>query len=243
MPDNGGLNWKTWRWETIGSYALLGVVLIAAALYLGQEFAENVTAFENWLAGQGPWVLIMALALYALCAAIFIPDTLLGLVAGASFGFTWGLIIAVLGSLIAATVEYLLSRHLLKPMIDRHLASKPDMQAIQKAVKTQEFKLQFLIRLTPLNRALTSYVLGASGVRFSGFIAAAAGFLPHLLLEVYSGYASKHLVMVSTQTRGVVVFHDVLLVVGLLVTMVVIYLVSRIAKRAVESAVENLSKE
>ena len=25
MPDNSSLNWKTWRWETIGSYALLAV--------------------------------------------------------------------------------------------------------------------------------------------------------------------------------------------------------------------------
>jgi uncharacterized membrane protein YdjX (TVP38/TMEM64 family) len=238
-PANKGLNWKTWRWETIGSYALVGAVLIVAVIVLGEAFKDNVTSFENWLAGHGYRALIIAVVLYAVFAALFVPDTLLGLVAGASFGFTRGIIIAIVASLIAAIVEYLLARRLLKPLIDRHLGSRPSMKALQAAVKTQEFKLQFLIRLTPINRAVTSYVLGASGVRFSGFIAAAAGFLPHLCLEVYFGYASKHLAVISGQTRDAVVLHDVLLVSGLLITIVVIFLISRTAKKAVESALEH----
>jgi uncharacterized membrane protein YdjX (TVP38/TMEM64 family) len=239
MPEDKSLNWRTWRWETIGSYVLLAVILVAAVVFLGDELEDHVRSFEGWLAGLGPWALVMAVVLYAVFAAVFVPDTLLGLVAGATFGFTHGLIVALLGSLMAAIAEYLLSRRLLKPFIDRRLASKPDMQAIQAAVKTQELKLEFMIRLTPINRALTSYVLGASGVKFPGFMAALAGFLPHLCLEVYAGYAGKHLAVVTAQARSTAVLHDVLLVAGLLVTIAVIYQVSRIAKKAVDSAVES----
>jgi len=174
MPDDNSLNWRTWRWETIGSYALLAVVLVAAILLLGDELEDHVKSFESWLAGLGPGALVMAVVLYAACAVVFIPDTLLGLAAGATFGFTHGLLVALLGSVLAAIAEYSLSLRLLKPLIDRRLARKPDLQAIQAAVKTQEFKLQFLIRMTPINRSLTSYLLGASGVRFQGFIVAAA---------------------------------------------------------------------
>jgi len=238
MPDDNGLNWRTWRWETIGSYALLAVLLLAAILFLGDELEDHVKSFEAWLTGLGPWALVMAIVLYAACATIFIPDTLLGLFAGATFGFTNGLIVALLGSLLAAIAEYLLSRRLLKPLIDKRLARRPDLQAIQAAVKTQEFKLQLLIRMTPFNRSLTSYLLGATGVRFAGFIAALTGFLPHLFLEVYAGYAGKHLALASTQAHKAAVLHDVMLAAGLLVAVAVIYKISRIAKRAVDSAID-----
>ena len=138
-PDKrrgSGLNWKLWRWETIGSYLLIGIVLVVAVILLGEELEHHVTALENWLAGQGSLALVIAVLLYALCAVIFVPDTLLGLVAGATFGFTRGFAIALLGSLLAASVEYLLALRLLKPLIDRRLASKPAMQALQKAVES-----------------------------------------------------------------------------------------------------------
>jgi len=240
MPEDNRLNWKTWRWETVGSYVLLALALAAAILFLGDELEDHVRSFEGWLSGLGPWALVLAVALYAAFAIVFVPDTLLSLVAGASFGIVHGLVVAALGSLLASVAEYLLSRRLLKPAIDRRLSRRPDIQAIQAAVKTQELKLQFLIRMTPINRSLTSYVLGASGVKFPGFVAALAGFLPHLCLEVYAGYAGKHLAVASTRAHGAEVLHDVLLAAGLLVTVAVIYLVSRIAKRAVDNAVNEL---
>jgi len=240
MPADNRLNWKTWRWETIGSYVLLAVVLATAILLLGDEFEDHVRSFEGWLAELGAWALVLAVVLYAVCAVVFIPDTLLGLIAGATFGFAHGLIVALLGSLLAAIAEYLLSMRLLKPFIDRRLASKPGMQAIRAAVTAQEIKLQFLIRMTPINRSLTSYLLGASGVRFPGFVIALAGFLPHLCLEVYSGYAGKQIAVVTTRAHGAAVLHDLLLVTGLLVTIAVIYMISRAAKKAVASALENL---
>jgi len=243
MPEDGRLNWRAWRWETIGSYVLLAVVLAAAILFLGDELEDHVRSFEGWLNGLGPWALVMAVLLYAACAVVFIPDTLLGLVAGAAFGFSQGILVAALGSLLAAIAEYLLSLRLLKPFIDRRLAGNPDMQAIQAAVKKQELKLQLLIRMTPVNRSLTSYALGASGVRFPGFIIALAGFLPHLCLEVYAGFAGKHLAVVTARARSAAIMHDVLLVAGLLVTLAVIFWITRIAKNAVDSAIEHLPKD
>ena len=37
-------------------------------------------------------------------------------------------------------------------------------------MRYDEFHLQFLLRLTPLNPATLSYLLGAAGVRFWGFL-------------------------------------------------------------------------
>ena len=65
------------------------------------------------------------------------------------------------------------------------------------AVARSELKINMLLRLTPLNPATVSYILGATGVRFPGFLLACLALTPHLLIEVYFGFAGKHLARIS----------------------------------------------
>ena len=153
--------------------------------------------------------------LYAVIGSIFVPDILLGIAAGTSFGFARGLAAVAAGSVAGATLQYALSRRLFKPAIDRFLLSRPALAAVQVAVRQREFTLQLLLRLTPLNRALTSYVLGATGVGFVRFAVACVALLPSLCLEVYVGYAGKHLARMTGQPGHAVALHDVALIAGL----------------------------
>ncbi len=140
------------------------------------------------------------------------------------------------GTIAGSALQYTLSRHLLKPRIDRFLASRPALVAIQSAVLGEEFRLQLLIRLTPINRALTGYMLGAAGVGFPRFIAASFAALPYLCIEVYAGYAGRHLMKASGQPQDALSRHDLpmLLTMGLAITAMV--LIARIARRAIEAA-------
>lgn len=124
----------------------------------------------------------------------------------------------------------------MKPAVDSFLVSRPALTAVQAAVRQQEFKLQLLIRLTPLNRALTSYVLGATGVGFARFAAACVALLPSLCLEVYVGYAGKHLARMTSQSGHTVALHDAVLIAGLFMAIAAMVVVSRTARRALEAA-------
>lgn len=228
--------WRAGRIEIVLTYGLVGGAAIVAVVVLGEEAGRHIGAFEGWVASLGPWALVVALLLFALCSTVFVPDTLLGIFAGASFGFGQGLLVAAGGSLAGATLQYTLSRWLFKPAIDRALASRPSLAAIQVAVRRQEFKLQLLIRLTPINRALTSYVLGAAGVSFPRFLVACIALTPHLCLEVYFGYAGRHLAITTSQPAHAVLLHDVAMVAGLVVAVAVMVVVSRTARKAVDTA-------
>ena len=235
--------WKTSAIKKISTYAVAALALLIAIVILGDEFGRHIKAMEEWVEGMGPWSIVVFVLLYAALNSVFFPDALLGIFAGASFGFTKGLVIVACGSLIGAVLQYFLSRHLLKPIIDRVIVSRPTMAAIQTAVLQQELRLQLLIRLTPLNRAMTSYVLGAAGVGFSRFVAACVAILPNLCLEVYFGIAGKHLGNVAGQPDHTAVLHDVFLVAGLVVAITVMVLVSRAARRAVEVATRSFTPE
>ena len=70
------------------------------------------------------------------------------------------------------------------------------------------------------------------------FVAACVGFLPTLCLEVYFGYAGKQMVGVSSQPGHEAALHDVVMVAGLVVAIIVMVLISRMARRAVEAVAE-----
>ncbi|MBN2808536.1 MAG: TVP38/TMEM64 family protein [Deltaproteobacteria bacterium] len=231
--------WQSASHQKIFYYIVAGTTLLITVVVLGDEVHRHIRVFEEWIEGMGPWAPVFFVLFYALLNSIFFPDTLLGIVAGVTFGFTEGLAVVTGGSLAGAVLQYLLSRHLLRPVIDRLLRAKPTLAAMQTAVLEQEFKLQLLIRLTPLNRALTSYVLGAAGVGFSRFVGACVAILPNLCLEVYFGIAGKHLAKVSGRHDPAALLHAVVMAVGLGIGITVMVLVSRAARRAVEIATKS----
>jgi uncharacterized membrane protein YdjX (TVP38/TMEM64 family) len=230
--------WTLSRVATVSLYIVIAVLMAFGVFVLGEDIMRHVEDIENWIKHLGPWAFLIFVVLYALLSTLFVPDTLLGIAAGTMFGFRLGLLAAVLGSLLGAILQYALAHRLLRPTVTRFIRSKPALVALQAAVLQQEFRLQFLIRLTPLNRTLTNYMLGAAGVGFLRFVAACVGFLPTLCLEVYFGYAGKQMVGVSSQPGHEAALHDVVMVAGLVVAIIVMVLISRMARRAVEAVAE-----
>jgi len=234
-PVDASRAWRRTQTRTIAVYALAGATLLASVLYFGHEIGRHIDGVEAWVAEKGPWALVVFAAAYALLGSVFVPDALLGIVAGSAFGFRSGLAAVAAGTLGAAVLQYVVGRWLLNRRVTRVLGSRPSLAAVLRAVREDELRLQVLIRLTPLNRALTSYALGAIGVGFGRFVMACVALVPSLTLEVYVGYAAKHLARVAGQPERTVELRDGALLLGLALTAAVVALVSRAARRAVES--------
>jgi uncharacterized membrane protein YdjX (TVP38/TMEM64 family) len=147
------------------------------------------------------------------------------------------------GNLMAAAIQFGLARKLLRKRIDRTLAARPSLAAIQRAVKGDDFRLQVLLRLTPLNPASVNYLLGAAGVRFSRFLLACLALTPHLLLEVYFGHAGKHAARLAGSEGRTAHLHDLVIFGGLAVCVVVMVFVSRLARKALSQAVAETGTE
>ena len=99
-----------------------------------------------------------------------------------------------------------------------------------------DVRLQALVRLTPLNPALLNYVSGAASVRFRGFLLASLAVLPHQAVEVYFGYAVRHVTTAARRTGSAVYLHDALVVGGLIACIVVLALVAHWARKAAQRA-------
>lgn len=229
--------WGRVRLRALFSYAVFGALLVAAILVIGGEIDHHIDAIEAWLREIRPWGALAYLALFVVLTSLFVPSTVLALIGGALFGLGWGTLAVVIGALGASSLQYVVSRRLLRDRIVRKLSTKPSLLAIQRAVDRHELRLQVLLRLTPLSPAVGSYLLGAAGVRFSGFFIACFALIPGLFLEVYFGHAGKHLTRMASRDEPSVLTHDVVIVGGLIVGIVVMVLVSRMARKAVQAAV------
>jgi len=224
-----------WR-RTIVPYVLAAVAVVVAIVVLGREIHEHLRAMENWIAGLGIWGPIAFVALIVVATSLLVPDTALAIAAGALFGFVVGGIVVVVGGLLAAMVQYALARRLLRGAIQRETARRASLRSIVEAVRRREIGIQVLVRLTPLGPAMVSYLMGAAGVRFGGFMLACLVMIPAFLVEVYFGHAGVHVASMAGRIRGGFDLRDGLLLGGLVAVIVVMGLVGRVARRAIQEA-------
>jgi uncharacterized membrane protein YdjX (TVP38/TMEM64 family) len=232
----GRLFWGRARSTTISVYLITVGIFALAIFFLGDDIVHHIDSLESLVTSAGPWALILFILLYVILSTFFVPDMVFGIIAGTSFGFTKGLFALLIGSLCGAALQFALSRKLLKPGVEKFVLARPSLAAIQTAVRQQEFKLQFLIRLTPLNRTITNLMLGASGVGFVRFMAACVGLLPTLCLEVYIGYAGKKMVGIASHPGHADILQSATLIGGLVAAIIAMVAISRVARRSVEAA-------
>lgn len=211
--------------------------LVAAVLFAGVELERHVGGIETWIMVREPWSSLVFIGVFVVAASLLLPESLLSIMAGALFGMGGGLVAAVAGNLLAASLQYALARRILRPVIVRALAHRPSLLAIQRAVLHNEIRLQVLLRLTPFNPAMISYLLGAAGVRFRGFFFSGLAMLPIQTVEVYLGYAGRHLVRLSGRPGGELFVHDLVIVCGAVATMAVMVMISRMARDVVMKSV------
>ena len=235
MLDHG--LWLSARRRTLIVYAALVGVAIGAVATLGHEIHAHLAAIEAWIGHLGWYAPIVYIALIATVTAFFVPDTLLGVVAGALFGLRWGTAVLVAGGLLGAVVQYVVARRFLGPFVAGLLERRPSLRTLQAAVRRDELRMQALLRLTPLNPTLVTYVLAVAGVRFPGFVLACAALIPAWFVQVYFGYVGKHVAtLTGTGSSRHAAVEDGMVVVGLAALVAVVLLVSRAAQRAINDA-------
>ncbi|MCP4403063.1 MAG: TVP38/TMEM64 family protein [bacterium] len=223
-------------------YFALGLLLIIAIVVGGRELEHHINAIELWLTKLGPWSVIAFIGLFVLATSFLLPDTVLCIIAGALFGVYWGIAAVLAGSLLAGAVQFAISQKFLRARIQQTIAAKPSLNAIQRSVRHDQFRLQLLLRLTPLNPATINYLLGATGVRFSGFLIACLALTPNLAVEVYIGYAGMHAARMAGKGAQTAHLQDLMVIGGILLCAVGMILMSRMAHKAVMKAVAETKK-
>lgn len=226
-----------------GWLRVVAVLVGVAVLYLvGRQAGDLIPRFAAWVDTLGWWGPAVFAAGYALATVAFVPGSALTLAAGAIFGIVEGVVVVFVGASVGATAAFLVARHLARDWVESKLEGNDRFAAIDRAVGREGLKIVVLLRLSPVFPFnLLNYALGLTRVRLSHYVIACLGMLPGTLLYVYSGKVLGDVAAVAggapTQ-RGA--GYWVVMGLGLVATVVVTALVTRVARRALREEVESV---
>lgn len=198
----------------------------------------------DWLVGLiarlgtlGPWGAVLFLAAYVVVTIVLAPAFLLTVAAGAVFGVWWGTALVFVGALLGSSAVYALAAPLARSPLLRRFDRDPRFAAVRGAVAGQGVWVVFLLRLSPVvPYVLLNYALALGGVPFRTVLLGSVGMLPTITVYVYYGKVVGDVAKLAAGVappRGPGYY--VLLSVGVVATIVATALVTRAARRAINS--------
>lgn len=222
------------------SLLILLVVAIVTACFtlpIEQMLKDFLLWVENDLGAWGPLVLSIA---YIPLTVLAVPASILTLGGGYLYGMVVGFIADSLGSTLGATAAFLLGRTIGRPYVLSKVKDYPKFRAVVIAVQRSGFKIVLMLRLVPLlPYNMLNYLLSVTPVPLGQYMLASwLGMMPMTMALVYAGTTLKDL---SDITHG---WHEfspsrwIFLMTSLLVSVLLIISVTRVAKNALEKALE-----
>jgi uncharacterized membrane protein YdjX (TVP38/TMEM64 family) len=210
---------------------LVGVLAGAGSLLPVREW---ILVFVDRVRGMGTAGVLLFFVAYIVSTVAFIPGSILTLAAGFAYGPVQGLLLASPASVAAATAAFVLGRTVLRDWVRRKIDAFPRVRAIDRAVGADSFRLVLLLRLSPLIPFnVLNYALSLTSVSLSRYVVASfVGMLPGTFLYVYLGSLATTAAALTGPASGAGLWRLALSVVGFLATGLVVWLVTRAARRA-----------
>src|SRR5437868_3391037 len=210
------------------------VVVLLSVLSAILPVKEWIREFIGWVQQLGAIGVVVFIIAYAIATVLFLPGWIFTVSAGLIYGVFGGTLVALTGAVIGASLAFLVARYLLRENIEEITEKNPRFAAIDEAIGKNGWKIVGLLRLSPLIPFnLSNYFYGITSISFGSYVlVSAVGMIPGTLLYAYLGAIGQ------AGISGGPSQHDkwqyVLLAVGLIATMAVTILISRIAKKALK---------
>ncbi len=225
---------------------LILVAVFAAAIFLALSrlpLKEWTGELLSWIQTLGPAAPAILIAVYILACVLLVPGSLITLGAGFLFGLTMGYVVVAIGSVAGATLAFLIGRTVARGWISERVGENPKFRAVDEAVGQRGFYIVFLTRLSPLFPfTLLNYFYGITAVKLRDYVLASwIGMIPGTLMYVYFGSIVKTLTELFTGTAAQGSGATILFWVGLVATVTVAVVVTRIAKRALNEVIAERS--
>lgn len=221
-------------------FAVAGIatlVVVAARCNLQHHFLDVL----GWIAGFGAAGSLIYVALYMVTCLALIPGTFLTLGAGVIFGLLSGSINASIGATLGATGAFLIGRYVARDWVEKRIAGRERFRSVDAAVARQGWIIVFLSRLSPFFPfVLINYAFGLTNVPLKHYIAATwLGILPSTVMYVYLGSLAGDLASLGADERVHTQAAWALYGVGLLATVAVTVVVTRLARRSLGQRMPN----
>ncbi|SDK15257.1 TVP38/TMEM64 family protein [Microbulbifer yueqingensis] len=216
------------------------VVGIAVGLLLYFDLDDRLIELLQWLESQGWQASLLFILIIALAIVVLAPGVIFTMGAGFVFGVVKGTIFVVVGTVLGATIAFLIARYLFGPRPSRWLMGHMRPPHLGEVIRDEGWRLVMLTRLVPLFPfKLSNYFFGLTPVRLRDFVIGnAIGIIPISLHNVYLGSIASDLAtlgaMESERTPVQWAFYGL----GFVLAVIGVIGITRIARRALAQKID-----
>jgi uncharacterized membrane protein YdjX (TVP38/TMEM64 family) len=171
---------------------VLGLLAVGGAAVWHWRAELDPTAIAAAIAHY-PAAPLWFLAMHIAASLLFVPRTMLAVVAGLLFGMGWGIVWAALGSVAGAAAGFLLARYVNSGLIDPAAGAR--IGPLLERVERGGWRAVALVRLIPVvPHSLANYALGLTRLPLGAYAAGSlVGQLPMTVAYVDFGAAGGRL--------------------------------------------------
>jgi uncharacterized membrane protein YdjX (TVP38/TMEM64 family) len=200
----------------------------------------------TWVQGLGAIAPVAFILIYNIATVLLIPGSILTLGGGVLFGLVWGSIYVLVAATLGATIAFLIGRYFTQTWVKQQLNKYPKFAAIETAVAKEGFKIVLLTRLSPLFPFnLLNYAFGITQVSLKDYVLGSIGMIPGTILYVYFGSLAGNLATLGTGAPSIDPQTEQLQwglkILGLVATVVVTVIITKIAKQALDRSIGDSS--
>ena len=137
------------------------------------------------------------IAVHIVASLVFVPRTLMALVAGLVFGAWWGVLWAASGSVLGAVAGFLIARYIDSGLLDVRTGTR--ISALLARVERGGWRMVAVLRLVPvIPHSLTNYALGLTRLKLAAYACGSLlGQLPLTIAYVDLGAAGGRVMLGS----------------------------------------------
>lgn len=181
---------------------LVAAVAVTALMAVGLWVRPTAEQLRRSLEATGDFAPFVFVATGVVLITLFVPKTVVSVVAGAIFGTLAGSLLMVIVAMGAAALNYFLARWLARDQWATWSARRPYWEAVRNVTQNGGFRLHLLLRLAPIPTMVIGYACGAAGARFIPFLFAAGAAVAGQVLWIHSGAIAGDVISGETVAGG-----------------------------------------
>lgn len=229
---NGSARKPRW-WQKVPLFGtLLAAALLVAALLYVDDARDATLALLHWMDSLGSKGALIFFGIYVFVVVLLLPGVVLTLGAGLVYGFWVGSLLVLASLAVGSSIAFIIARHCFSEGFSRRIESRPSLQVLNRGIEQEGWKLVALSRCMPgFPYKLSNYFFGLTALPFRHFFFAnLVGVIPLTLTNVYIGSVTANLAQLGERERQP--WEWMLYAVGLVVAVVILWILTRMAQRA-----------
>ncbi|RAH14589.1 MAG: hypothetical protein CMB56_004880 [Methanobacteriota archaeon] len=220
-----------------------GTIIIIFSLVIGFQLFTNTQAITDLVQDSGSVGAVVYLSILSCAIVMLFPTPILKIFSGTFFGFTVGLLINFLASMLGGLLAFLIGRYFFRDLISKSIKKNKITKEIERSMEIDGFKLSFFIRLSPLiPDEWLNYTLSVSPISTKTFILSNCSSIIYSLIYAYYGAVLGKVVL--TQSGLIETNYSlidwILIVLGVIATIISILIITKISKNSYENATSKI---